>query len=365
MDFTSLLYGKQHDRESLLKTLDSILDTESCHLTAIPFASEKPLDECFPAQQNNRRFVKVKSGQGVTQYSLTMGWSGRERHSEPVEGNFFIFQHIDLPNIFILLSIEPQEFINRALLPFVMRRFPRIYLTILRQVQLRTLLSQFRKDCGLSELTVQRASLRSRFTKQEDRREAIIPSLSWPRLGLEGAFELAREQNGWFRKLTFKAQAGGNVLARVTITRNGVVRTSRMFRKVFNYLLTPICQMVYESHELFKNRGRRGNTDLKVRPLTIDFHSDILSEKEERLRLVEALRMMPKASVSCVHNNPYLQVSVIDYFDGSTFDLWVVNPTELVIVPQMKGTVPSIRRLVGHIFDNYAEGQVEEFRAVR
>jgi hypothetical protein len=76
------------------------------------------------------------------------------------------------------------------------------------------------------------------------------------------------------------------------------------------------------------------------------------------------MRLLDKTSLSVVHSNPYLQLSVIDYIDGSTFELWVLSPRELIIVPQLKGTVAAIRRLVSHVFDNYAEGSIEDFRMV-
>jgi hypothetical protein len=41
-----------------------------------------------------------------------------------------------------------------------------------------------------------------------------------------------------------------------------------------------------------------------------------------------------------------------------------LSPRELIIVPQLKGTVAAIRRLVSHVFDNYAEGSIEDFRMV-
>jgi hypothetical protein len=57
-----------------------------------------------------------------------------------------------------------------------------------------------------------------------------------------------------------------------------------------------------------------------------------------------------------------VHLSVIDYFDGSTFDLWVFDANQLIIVPQMKGSIPAIKRLVNHIFDTYAEGAIKDYQ---
>ena len=214
-------------------------------------------------------------------------------------------------------------------------------------------------------MKVMRAALRSRFPGQKPRRETLISSVSWPNLGLDGAFDYAHEQNGWFKSLTFEALRNSRLCAEITVSRSGITKTDREFLRVFNNLVSPICEVVHDNHELFRNRSRRDSVSLEVRPLTINFRRDQLADEEERAKLVEAMRLLDNASMSVVHSNPYLQLSVIDYFDGSTFDLWVLNPRELIIVPQLKGTVSSIRRLVSHVFDNYAEGYIEDFQAVR
>ena len=76
----------------------------------------------------------------------------------------------------------------------------------------------------------------------------------------------------------------------------------------------------------------------------------------------QSLRRLNKVSISVLHGNPYIHLSVIDYFDGSTFDLWVLNSRQLFIVPQMRGSVFSIKRLINHIFDSYTEGDIKDYQ---
>jgi len=365
MDFTVLFYSQSYDRESLVEGLNGLLRTEPHTLTTVPYASEKSPIECFRAYDGNRRFSCVSSQDGVNLFRLAF-YSPQKNSDMPlIEGRFFVYEHPTLPDTYILLTIESQEFIQRALLPFIKRSYPRIYLTLISQNRMSLLLHEFKENYGFTDLRVGRASLRSRFTGQKTRRETIIPSVSWPNLGLDGAFDFAQEQNGWFKSLTFEALRNSRVYAEITVTRSGVTKTDGEFLKVFDGLISPICEIVHDNHKLFRKRSRRDSVSLEVRPLTINFGRDQLADEEERAKLVEAMRLLDKASMSVVHSNPYLQLSVIDYFDGSTFDLWVLNPRELIIVPQLKGTVSAIRRLVSHVFDNYAEGHIEDFRVVR
>jgi len=73
------------------------------------------------------------------------------------------------------------------------------------------------------------------------------------------------------------------------------------------------------------------------------------------------MRKLPSSSVSILHGNPYVHLSILDYKDGSVFDIWVLSPDVITIVPQMKGTVAAIKRVINYIFDSYAEGQIREY----
>ena len=184
-------------------------------------------------------------------------------------------------------------------------------------------------------------------------------------MGLEGAFDYTHEQNGWFRSLTFEALRESTAFGKVTVYRNGIVRTDGEFDSVYNSLVLPICQVAHDNLELFSKRSRRENLDLNVRPLAIEFEGDQIENTEENVKFIEAIRKLGNASVSVIHGNPYISLSVVDYVDGSTFDVWVLNPREVVIIPQLKSTIAGIKRLVSCVFDNYSEGIIRDFQISR
>ena len=136
------------------------------------------------------------------------------------------------------------------------------------------------------------------------------------------------------------------------------------FSGVFNSLVLPICEELGGNLKLFDKRSRRESKNLDVRPLVLEFDSERFTSVEENLKFIEALSLLEKASTSVLHNNPYVQLSIIDYIDGSTFDVWIMHSKEVVIVPQLKSTPPAINRLVSHIFDNYAECNITEFKGI-
>lgn len=355
MDFTSLLYSLPRDHETLIRELDSLLGTEFSTVTAIPYVSaQSPLD-CFRSQ-GRKELQVLRKYDGLYLFELVFRPPGDR--ADVVRGRFFVVNDPHTIDTYVILTKESAEFIRRALLPFVERNIHKFYLTFLRHEDLRSLLGGFKTEYGFTDLRVVRASLVSRFPSE--RGEAIIPSVTWPRLGLDGAFRYANEQNAWFKSLTFEALEQSRVVAEVSVYRNGVIKTDGNFQRVYNSLVSRVCLLARSNVELFSNRSRRDNPDLTVRPLSIHYDFELFEDIEENAKFISAMRKLDNASVSVVHGNPYISLAVIDYSDGSTFDIWVLNPSEIVVIPQFRSTTAAVKKVISCIFENYAEGTIRD-----
>lgn len=53
--------------------------------------------------------------------------------------------------------------------------------------------------------------------------------------------------------------------------------------------------------------------------------------------------------------------SIADVLDGSSFEIWVVSPNRVLIVPQAKSSVAAFMRLISHIFSEFGEGNIAEY----
>jgi len=135
-----------------------------------------------------------------------------------------------------------------------------------------------------------------------------------------------------------------------------------MFKKVFESFVQPVAKVLFENNAFFNKRSRRENAHLDTRPVMIRFLEGQFEDSSDNKKFIEALKRLRSSSVSVLHGNPYINLSVIDYIDGSTFDIWVLNNADLVIVPQLSCTINGLKRLVNHVFDNYAEGDILEYQ---
>jgi len=254
--------------------------------------------------------------------------------------------------------LENSLFFSRGLYPYFIKHFPRVILTFITHKKLKNLLVDFRDRNNFKDMTIIRTTTYSRLGKK------ITPMVSWPELSLEKAFEWAEDENGWFQNLSFKIKKPQGPKVEISISRKGVIKANGYCQLLHEYFIAPISKVVYENIKFFSRRARLDNPNRDINPLCIDFGYEKFTELEENKKFIDSFKTMKAASVSVMHGNPYIHLSLFDYFDGSSFDIWVLSSDKIVIVPQLKASFQSIKRLMNHIFDNYAEGDIKNFEVV-
>ena len=71
---------------------------------------------------------------------------------------------------------------------------------------------------------------------------------------------------------------------------------------------------------------------------------------------ISALKKIPHFGYSVMHSNPYIHMSLLDYKDGSSFEILVHEPNKIVILPQIRASSVSLERVIGHISEKFGEG---------
>lgn len=355
------IYNQPLDIGSLFTRLDSFANLSGNTVTIIPYSCEYDARYCFENIYGNRSSGVIWADDNIFLFHMRFGSNRLNVQRKLIEGNYFVVKHPEYAGVHIIVSVESSEFVHNALVPFIAQSYPRIYFPTIRSERLLSLLGSFKAKYYYDDLNVSQASLVSRYITNREK-EKIIPSVVWPDLTLEEAFRYAEEQDGWFRSLKFRAIQRGMERSQVSIYRNGMIRCTKQFTNVIEGLALPICADIWKNMKLFEKRGRFENPTLDVRPLSIYFGYDRFKTQDDSNEFVEAMKQLDKSSVSVQHNNPYVHLSVLDYIDGSAFDVWVLDAQDIVIVPQLKGTTQAINRLVGHVFNKFAEGRVADFQ---
>lgn len=358
LNFIQDIYNESFDRFELLKRLDIASNTQLVKISMIPFGCETDPEIYLSRRYTGNRIIeKIRDlGDTISLFKLIHN-IGYKKDQRIITGNFFIFKSLDFDNVYIAATIENSEFYHRELRPLLNGIYPEFLFAFIKSVSLKQIIQDFSVANSITEVKIKRASQKIRF--QDER---SMSAVTWPNMSLEDAFSFINDNNGWFKSLQFEVLRNEHTISEIFIDRQGRVRTDRQLLQIFNGFIKPACALLNSNYQLFSNRSRKYVDNLSPKPLSIDYSGDLFETVTVNEKFINAISKLDKSTVSVVHGNPYIHMIVSDYNDGSSFDIWVLKRNQIIIVPQMKGTVAGIKRLVNHIFDSFAEGEVNNYQ---
>ena len=91
-------------------------------------------------------------------------------------------------------------------------------------------------------------------------------------------------------------------------------------------------------------------------------HKTFLKSKDQTKRLIAAMQKFRHGTCTILHANPYVHLTMVDNKDFSSADLWVLSQDEILLVPQIRSSAVALKRIVNHIFENFREGKISEYK---
>jgi hypothetical protein len=129
-------------------------------------------------------------------------------------------------------------------------------------------------------------------------------------------------------------------------------------------VLTNMARAAFERRELLLDRERKLNVPVP-QPIAVRTRGETFSRPEAVLDLLDVLERQRGTGVAVFHRNPYLHAAVTDYADGSSFDVFINDADELVVVPGYRATVGSLARLTDFIGERFSAVEISEAERVR
>jgi len=354
MDYIKAFYEQTHTIESLVANLDSLLGSQrDLQIKCFPIYINPDFFRKF-VKCNNSHFKLIKTNQNIYLFScfFPIRYMGEIKN---LSGKVFFIEDQKYPGIFNILTLDNSVFFKRGLFRYFSKLYSNSSMVFISHNKLKQLLFTFKQQNSFQYFIISRASTRFRIAKN------IVPSVNWPSVSLEKAFEWATEEDAWFNNIMFKVKKAHSPEAIISISRNGIIKSNLFFKNIYNCFLIPLSEMLHNKIEFFSKRSRLENPQKDIKPLCIEFDIERFTDRKENKKFISAIQSLKAASVSVLHSNPYIHLSIIDYYDGSILDLWVLSKDKIIIIPQLKGTFQSIKRLVNHIFDNYGEGEIKNY----
>ena len=96
-------------------------------------------------------------------------------------------------------------------------------------------------------------------------------------------------------------------------------------------------------------------------PLIVRFCSKVFADPAKNSACVDAIAAMPHVGINEYCVSPHIHLSLVDYMDCSSYDIWVLGSDMLAIIPQLCATDASMGRLVNHMAEKFGDATVEGY----
>lgn len=272
-----------------------------------------------------------------------------KRSGRRVEGSFALFAHNDT-NIWTALTGHDADFFKRGLNWLIRECNPWIYEFYATSRDLESVLDIFNTsvDQELDIIVTQAVAYSHRNQAEVSYKTRPYPVV----------FRKAREGGNYIDSLNFKAIAEKDTYLQASINRDGKTKLQGGNVDVFfNYLLEQYISYGQEKAELFTGKERQQETG-EVQEIEIQFENPVFQSIQDNKDLIKALSDLSRTNVTVYHKNPYAHISILDFNDGSSCDVFVTDPTTVSIVPSYRGSTNFLMRISDKLYQELDESSI-------
>lgn len=344
-------YNMQEFKNLKLKIGEQVSSDKSLKLSVFSVICNSNLINLLNTKKIEKFNINIKEGKDYWKIKMRrlIERSDIENGKRTVSGIAIIEKpkyHKKIWHIITLENLDFQKNCIERLIDLLRPDVSRFYLT---SNEIKSIFSNF-EDKGYNIL-VTKAILYSR--KEEG-------NISFEESPYHEVFYKAEEEDRYVDKINFLLQKNHNIVLYGFISREGLSKfiggNINFFYDKFLLLLANFGEE--KRRKLNKKEKNMQNYDLK--PLALKFREEIIREKEENRRIIDSLQKLPRSSMFIYHFNPYLHLSLLDFIDGSSCDIFISAPDEISIIPSYNCTLSSLMRIFSKLSKDFKEGEIIE-----
>lgn len=258
-------------------------------------------------------------------------------------------------NACLVVTDGPSDFVASTLRPLTNMLYPHVSTISLTTTEIRDTLSELERSVD-SKVIVRKISTKTPASVK-DNKPSGRSDLTHTRVPYGEAFDEVANNGRQVANVSFYLNEPDNMS--VLLHRNGLLKFKHALLPFSNNVLPNMVSRLEKMSGMYTGRSRSDN-DGKIAPLVIELEGSPFKDKEQNRLLIKTMESMKNAGISVYHANPYMHMSLVDYLDGSSFNIWVLSDGAITIVPQIRATRTAIARLTDHILERFREGHVKE-----
>ena len=356
----STLYCKHESTAQLLGRAETLMQSYKGFLRFLILNSKKDVFKELKGAAGEYQFTENTHSKNILSGQLHRTYGRYEK--KELLGKLVLFT-LDVPDIYIVLTHESGEAFKNGIFRFFRSEYPKISLPFFSSWQIKYFLDNLQKGSPNDTIIITGALLKSRIESPRARKFKETDR-TWTDLPYKEFFEQTTEHNAWVDKVEFDIDSEEMRTIKGVIGRDGRFAWHGNLKLFLRIILENAVQESAKDYKKLSGRSRSKQHKFKARPLFIEYDTRVFANKEQNKKLIRALKKLPYSANSIIHENPYLHMTITDYLDGSSCDIWVLSISRISIVPQTVCSASSLNRICSSIFRDFMEGKIKDMSEV-
>jgi hypothetical protein len=272
----------------------------------------------------------------------------------------------DLP-VYLIVSDFPAVVFKNVVSKLMNKHYPNVARIFLTNTEVRSIFETLQKTTA-SDIRVDSSIAKRRIVSETRPKESQVRYTDTP---FEDVFDDADAIGAWIQSIKFTAHKLAPEQGRAAekreysgiISRDSFLSCKGDFTPFINTVIPMAIRFASARVAYLKARADTASNK-KPEPIVLRFSDEIFVDPSRNKQYIEALAQLDSMSISQYHSNPYMHLSMLDYLDGSSYDIWVISSNRMMIIPEFRASAASMSRLVNHIYERIHEGQVEEYASI-
>lgn len=357
----STLYCKQENTAQLLGRIETLMETYGDYLRLLILNSRSDVFRELKHAKGEYGFEESAYSRDILAGKLRRVYGRHDK--KKAEGKLTVFKS-DHAEVYIVLTHESGRIFEECIFKFFRSKYPMVSLPFFYSWQMKYFLDQLQKSSPNDKIIVT-SSLRKSRIESPRARKFRETDRTWTDLSYEEFFDQTKQRSEWVDKVYFDLISDERETIKGMISRDGKFAWLGKFTLFRKIILEQAIKASAKNYEKLENRSRREQPDFKAKPIFIEYDVPVFADKEQNKKLVRALKKLPHSANSVIHENPYLHMTLADYHDGSSCDIWVLSNNKISIIPQTVCTASSLNRICSSIFRDFMEGNIKDLSEVK
>lgn len=363
-DYHYWLYNQEYKTaDSFLGHVSGLVRKNNVRINVLLVTTIANLKQELESWSPEKFSVEIKNDEPVFTVEITKEFDSAKK----ITVKAVVVKHPTYPAVYMVISDCDSRDFKNIITKLMNKHYPVVSQIYLTNNEMRLIFDKLQRETE-RDITVEFSVGKKRLPDKK-KKESQVTYTDQPYLEV---FEEIVAHDQWVQSIRYRAEKikkiNDNVESRTVefigvISRVCFFSCKRDFEPLVKIIIPYAIKLASVRNEYLKIRAESA-TELKPKPAIIKFDDQIFTDISKNQQYVNALVDLESCSVSEYHTNPYIHVSMIDYLDGSSYDIWVLTSDKLAIIPQFKATTASMTRLVNHIFERIHEGEVVDYEQI-